>query len=154
MAVFYGRASSYLVFRGQWPSPQSHLYHRYLILLPETLLNSHGALLFGHTESPWHLSIWAYRRPSFCNKAEMFPPKGPSRLSTNPSPFKTCPCLLREAEAQPNPLCAFLLGCGPALVKIQYMGPSLAEGPGEVADISEGECNQARGVQGLKEDQK
>lgn len=152
--MFYGRASSYLVSRGQWPSPQSHLSHRYLILLPETLSNGHGALLFGHTESPWHLSIWAYRRPFFRNKAEMFLPKGPSRLSTNPSPFQTCPRLLRAAEAQPSPSCVFLLGCGPALVKSQYMGPSLAEGPGEVADISEGECNQARRVQSLKGDQK
>lgn len=91
---------------------------------------------------------------SSTTKLGCFSPKGHSRLSTNPSPFKTCPCLFRETEAQPNPLCVFLLGRGPALVKIQYMGPSLAKGTGEVADISEGEWKQARGGQGLKEDQK
>lgn len=151
MAVFYGRASSYFVSKGQCPSPQSHLSHRHLILLPETLLNGLASFFLDILNPPGTCPSGG---PSFYNKTGMFLPKGTSRLSTNPSPFKTCPGLLRAAEAQPNPLCAFLLGYGPALVKIQHMGPSLAEGPGEATDTSEGKKNQARGVQGLKKDQK
>lgn len=156
MAVFYGRASSYLVSRGQCPSPQGHLSHRRLTLLPETLLNGRGSLLFGGTENlPGTCPSGLIEDPPSTTKLSCFSSKGPQGFSQILLLLKHVPA--SSGREKPNSIHSvpfFLLGCGPALVNIQYMGPNLAKGPGEVADIFEGEWNQARGVQGLKEDKK